>query len=64
MPDFPDTVALRHPAHPGEIFITGREAMPAHQAAGWVEAKSPEAKAAVAAMTTPEDPTPITGDEK
>lgn len=63
MADFPDPVALRHPAMPGEIVIMSRLQLPTLALSGWVEAKSPEAKAALAAVTTPEDPNQSTGDE-
>ena len=59
--DIEDPVELSHPLMPGEIVIRSRRQMPAMQEAGWVEAKSPEAEAAVEANTSPEDT--ITGDE-
>lgn len=63
MADFPDPVALRHPAMPGEIVIMSRLQLPTLAESGWVEAKSSEAKAALAAAQPTEDPTPTTGDE-
>lgn len=58
--DFEDPVALRHPALPGEIVVMSRLQLPALAEVGWVEAKSPEAKALIAG----EAPSSSTGDKK
>ncbi len=42
-----DPVAIRHPSMPGEFHVIPHGALAAHLEAGWVEAKSSEAKAAV-----------------
>lgn len=54
MPTPSDPIAIRHPKLPGEVIVIARSAFPAHEASGWVEAKSPAAKAAVEAQTPTE----------
>ncbi len=51
-----DQVAIRHPSFSGEVYVVTRLALPAYTEAGWVEAKSPEAKAAVAAASPQDAP--------
>lgn len=55
-----DPVAIRHPKLPGrDPIVIARSAFPSHERRGWVEAKSPAAKAAVEASTPTEgDSTP------
>jgi hypothetical protein len=42
-----DPIAIRHSSAPGEFTIVARRTLPAWLKRGWVEAKSPGAKAAV-----------------
>lgn len=48
MPSDPnELVAIRHPKNPGFIKTVTRRAFASRERNGWVEAKSPEAKALV-----------------
>lgn len=42
-----DRIAIRHPKHPGFVKTVTRRAFVARERNGWVEAKSPSAKALV-----------------
>lgn len=61
MSDSTEPVAIRHPSFSGEVYVVSRLALPAYTEAGWVEAKSPEAKAAVEAAAPQAAPTPKEG---
>lgn len=48
-----ERIAIRHPKLPGEFVTVARRTLPAYERRGWVEAKSPAAKAAVEQETVP-----------
>ena len=58
-----EIVAIRHPAHPGFVKTVTRRAFATREARGWVEAKSPKAKALVENQSSPEG-TPATPHEE
>ena len=66
MPTFRDPIAVRHPDTPGEFVTVPRRAFASLKRRGWVEAKSPAAKAAVEHQTSPrgDDTTPSKEDRK
>lgn len=55
-----DPIAIRHPKLPGFVKTIERRSFPARERNGWVEAKSPAAKAAVEKKASPRGdlPTP------
>lgn len=53
-----DRVALQHPKLPGRVINPNRRSVPAYLKRGWIEAKSPEAKAVVEASPSNPDSTP------
>lgn len=54
-----EIVAIRHPSAPGFVKTVTRRAFKSREARGWVEAKSPKAKALVESQSSPEG-TPAT----
>lgn len=52
-----EIIAIRHPSAPGFVKTVSRRAFAAREAAGWVEAKSPKAKALVETASPEGTPT-------
>lgn len=53
-----DAVAVRHPGSPGEVHVVPANQFASLSRNGWVEARSPAAKAAVETTTPTEGETP------
>lgn len=60
-----ERIAVRHPDMPGEFVVISKRSFPSRAKRGWVEAKSPAAKAAVETQSPRGDaPNPSVKEDK